>query len=124
MTQESHIPDDTYPNGTRTPSADGTELFSVPSATSVEAPSGEPSPAAPAPAPESRHGVHHPNKHHFSLWMDIELLARFRRRAKEVGISASDLFVRVLGPLEHVVLLPEDYEWIERRKKQGQNRRY
>ena len=117
MTEENHIAE-TYLNDPRTPTADEAESLLTPSVPSVGPPSGDPSAIA------SRHGIHHPSKSHFSLWMDTVLLARFRRRAKEVGISASDLFVRVLGPLEHVTLLPEDYEWIERRKKQGENRKY
>ena len=77
-----------------------------------------------APSCPSRHRLHSPDKCLFSMWIDIGRLARCRARARALGMTVTELFVRSVGPLDLVELKPEDVEWIEVRREKGRERRY
>ena len=72
---------------------------------------------------QTRHRLHSPEKCLFSMWIDIGHLARCRARARSLGMTVTELFVKSVGPLELVELKPDDAEWIERRRERGKTRR-
>ena len=73
-----------------------------------------------------RHRNHSMDKHYYSIWLDLELMAKRRVFSKKVSSPISKILIELIEKLiqaNNVKLTPEAKAWMENRRRINANRK-
>ena len=74
---------------------------------------------------KSRHHIHAVDRHYYSVWFDLEFMAKLRVYAKRAGVPISKVITEALEPkIGNVKIDAETKAWMEGRLKKNSVRQF